>query len=603
MLKKLRWYIIGYIALLFLAGVLLFQMCTSTNQAAPAFVLETEFVGEYRLGESEWQQLEKNTRFSAFDDDLVLRGRFKDQLPLCVSFYLNHIGVTVSVNGEEVFCSGRTGDDVPEMMCGSYWSSWFSEELSEDDEIEIRLHNPHQYGNAGAYNQFLKSLHFGGDKTLQEHLNQESLPYQIAGIFILVVSVALLGMALGYLAHRIPSGSLLWSMGILSLFMGGYILMDTVDICFHSNLIVFNTCVRQCCIMFGSLELTDCIRKTLTEGRRKIAEYLMLGQGTVTGILFLLSIVGVVAFYDTGPYWAVIQGGIIFVLFGLCVLEYRQHTKTDRVLLDSYIILLVAGLFELVNARIGFGIGGIALKVVFILLFVFQLVRAVKMIAVNHQASIKAKRLEEELKNSRIVLAMSQIQPHFMYNALAAIRSLCVEDSRKAVEAIDKFSGYLRGSLETMDKKQCISFQKEMEFVDNYLYLEQQRFENKIKVEKEIKAENFMLPPMSVQPIVENAIRHGIRKKRTAGSVAIKSFEDEKGYIVIIADDGVGFDVTGQKDDGKVHVGLQNVEKRLQLMCNGSLEVESVPGQGTTVTIRIPKNVKKNGREKGQKER
>lgn len=319
------------------------------------------------------------------------------------------------------------------MICGSYWSGWSSEEIETGDETQIRLHNPHKYGNAGAYNEFLDSLYFGGGTALQKQLHQMSMPYQITGMFIMVVSVALLGMALGYLVQRISSGSLLWSMGLF-------------------------------CIIFGSLELANCIRKILTGKRRKIAGYFVAMQATVNGILVLLSLIDIIDVYDISLYWAISQGIVFLAMFGLCVLEYLRGIKEERILSVSCMILIFAVLFELVNARVNFCTSGIIVKVIFTVLFLFHLVSAVNLVVVNHEAAIKAKKLESELTDSRIVLAMSQIQPHFIYNALGAIRSLCVEDSRTAVEAIDRFSGYLRGSFEAMDKKQCIPFHKEIIF-------------------------------------------------------------------------------------------------------------------------------------------
>ena len=89
--------------------------------------------------------------------------------------------------------------------------------------------------------------------------------------------------------------------------------------------------------------------------------------------------------------------------------------------------------------------------------------------------------------------------------------------------------------------------------------------------------------------MVENAVRHGIRKKKNGGTIVIKSFAMEEEYLVTVEDDGVGFDASVPEKDGKVHVGLENVKKRLNLMCQGTLEVESNLGQGTKVTLHIPK--------------
>ena len=123
-----------------------------------SFVIETSFVSEYCLGDSEWKPLEENIRLSAFDGDLVLRGQFLDRLPMYVSFYLDHIGIDISVNGELFFDAGRITDTLAETDCGSYWTSWLCTATGEEDEVEIRLHNPHSYGNANAYQEFLDSV-------------------------------------------------------------------------------------------------------------------------------------------------------------------------------------------------------------------------------------------------------------------------------------------------------------------------------------------------------------------------------------------------------------------------------------------------------------
>ena len=202
---------------------------------------------------------------------------------------------------------------------------------------------------------------------------------------------------------------------------------------------------------------------------------------------------------------------------------------------------------------------------------------------------MKAKEMEMELKESHIAMAFSQIKPHFIYNVLSVIRSLCAENTGKAIETIDHFSGYLRNSLESIDKRQCVAFSQEMKFVDNYIFLEQQRFEDRIIVKKNIECDTFMIPPMTIQPIVENAVRHGIRKKNGVGTIKINCSVTDKEYCITICDDGVGFDKDVSLTSERKHIGLKNVEHRLALMCKGRIEVESVIGQGTTVYIFIPR--------------
>ncbi|MBQ2258206.1 MAG: hypothetical protein II247_05990, partial [Lachnospiraceae bacterium] len=348
-MKKIKWNVMGYIILLMIAGALLYHMCQNSMQAAMSFVIGVDFAGEYRQGDSDWKPLDADTRLSAFDGDVILRGQFTEPLPGAISYYMNHIGVTITINGEEVSCSGRVSDEVPAEMCGTYWNSCLYEKETPVEEIEIRLHNPHHYGNANAFNQFLDSLHFGGGEALSKHLNAESLPYQVAGSFILLVSIALLGTALGYLAQRLPSAELLWNVGLLSLFMGIYILMDTVDIEFRSREIIFNTGVRQLCIMFAALQLVVILRKFLTGKRKKTADIMLVLLGVADGILLLCALADFITLYDTGIYWAVAQGLVSVVMLALSFCEYRTCSKRKKVFPVSCMALLACVIMELVD--------------------------------------------------------------------------------------------------------------------------------------------------------------------------------------------------------------------------------------------------------------
>lgn len=585
-MKKLHLHMIGYLALLILAGALLYHMCHTTKQAMPSFVIDTKFVGEYSLGGGEWRTLEQSTKLSGFGGDLVLRGQFDETYPMYVSFYLNHIGVTISVNGEEVFQSGRTDNDIPEMMCVKGWASWLYEEADPEDEVEIHLHNPHSYGNTGAYHQFLDSLCLGSGMALEDHVESLGMPYRIASFFIIVISIALAGVAISYFLQGISSARLLLGTGLLSLFMGGYIMLDAVDIEFHSNVIVFNTCLCQYCIMFAALALVYCIRQTLTEKRRKIAGILAVISEIQVGIFILFSLLGMIDIYDTGLFWAVVQGSVFLVLIGLCVQEFRLGEKDNRILSVSYIILMSAAVLELVNAGMNFWTGGIVVKIVFGLMLVFQLVRAVKVVAVNHLASRKAKELEEELRNSRIVLAMSQIKTHFIFNVLTAISGMCEYDPKKADETLVRFSRYLRSNIDVMDTDELEMFSKSLEHLEDYVALEQIRFGEKLQFVKNLEITEFKIPPLVLQPVVENSIKHGLLPKSSGGIIELHTWKNGENIMITVTDDGVGFDMENERC--KESVGIRNVCFRLEQMIHGRMDMESSPGKGTKVTIIIP---------------
>ena len=200
----------------------------------------------------------------------------------------------------------------------------------------------------------------------------------------------------------------------------------------------------------------------------------------------------------------------------------------------------------------------------------------------------KINRLESELIDSKISILLSQIRPHFLYNSLIAIRELCLVDPKTASETVDEFSSYLRGNLDSLSISTPIPFEKELKHVKTYLSLEKKRFEERLNIEYDITTQNFLIPALTLQLIVENAVRHGITKREDGGTVSIKTEEDETGVTITVTDDGVGFDSSEQHESPR-HVGIKNAENRLAAMCNGTLEINSEPDIGTTAIIKIPK--------------
>jgi hypothetical protein len=193
----------------------------------------------------------------------------------------------------------------------------------------------------------------------------------------------------------------------------------------------------------------------------------------------------------------------------------------------------------------------------------------------------------------RVQLMLSQIKPHFLYNTLGAIEELCDSDPATAKEAVIKFSEYLRGNMSALSAAGLIPFEQELSHSMLYLELEQYRFEDALKVIYDIRSTDFGIPALTLEPIVENAVRHGIRSKPGGrGTVVISSLQTPDGYEVNVQDDGPGFVPGVLPDDGRNHVGIQNVRERLRSVCGGELLIRSEQGLGTSVTIRIPEQEK-----------
>ena len=215
-----------------------------------------------------------------------------------------------------------------------------------------------------------------------------------------------------------------------------------------------------------------------------------------------------------------------------------------------------------------------------------------------YSAALKAAELDKELTAANTAIMISQIQPHFLYNALNTIKILIKRNPQKAEKAVVAFSKYLRGNMDSISQKTPIPFKTELEHIKNYCDIELMRFEDKLKIVYDTEYTNFYVPALSVQPIVENAIKHGVTKKAEGGQVTISSFEKDGFDCVVIKDDGVGFDMgAGFENTGSQssHIGIKNVSGRLKTMMNAQLIIESVIGEGTTVTIKIPKGEKDEG--------
>jgi sensor histidine kinase YesM len=204
--------------------------------------------------------------------------------------------------------------------------------------------------------------------------------------------------------------------------------------------------------------------------------------------------------------------------------------------------------------------------------------------AARERAALK----DKELAETRLATVASQIRPHFLFNTLDGIYYLVAEDPKRAQQAIDEFSAYLRANLESLEQTSAVPIEKELSHVRTYLELEKMSMEDLLEFEIDQRASGFRVPVLSVQTLAENAVKHGVGKKQGGGRVAVSTQEEQDCYLVVVADNGVGFDVASVGGEG--HVGLENTRTRLEALCGGSLIVESATGEGATVTMRIPKD-------------
>ena len=312
------------------------------------------------------------------------------------------------------------------------------------------------------------------------------------------------------------------------------------------------------------------------------ASYIVLGVAIVLSVVALFNDMYFVIdenniYHRQGMYWLSQILGIVSMLInaGVIIKHRKFLNRMELFALSTYIVFPVVAVIIQMSVY-GFVSVYIASTLSIVIIYVGMQVQ-------------QAQANELALSKSRMAIMLSQIHPHFLYNTLVSISELCDIEPAQAKEMTLAFSRYLRGNMDSLGQVDPIPFEKELEHVKNYLLIEKKRFEERLAVKFDIKSCNFTIPALTLQPIVENAIRHGVTKRQRGGTVTISTEEAADCWYVKVADDGVGFDPEKPKADNRSHIGIENVRGRLRTTCGGSLKIDSTPGAGTAVTITIPK--------------
>ncbi len=209
----------------------------------------------------------------------------------------------------------------------------------------------------------------------------------------------------------------------------------------------------------------------------------------------------------------------------------------------------------------------------------------------------KSAKLSEELLQYRVSIAKSQIKPHFIFNTLTSIQTLIKIDQDEAYRLVSMFAKYLRVNMTSFEKNELIPFDEEVRHIRTYVEIEKVRFgSERVSVVYDLREVDFLIPALSIQPIVENAIKHGICKKKGGGVVTLRSYAREKETIIEVIDTGVGFDVKEIEERAGEQggsIGIANVRFRLGTLVHAQVVVKSIIGKGSSVKIVIPKELRK----------
>ena len=285
--------------------------------------------------------------------------------------------------------------------------------------------------------------------------------------------------------------------------------------------------------------------------------------------------------YERGPWYPIllVPPALILAmnLWGLL----RRWNKLDRKQRTALLIYLVVPLLCTVIQMLFYGLLTIALGTVVSALVMF-------LVLLSDQQEIFVRQTEENARKE-FDIRILQMRPHFIYNALASIYYITQGNQKQGLKVILDFTIYLRKVFNSVTKREPIPFEEELEHTRAYLAVEQARFEDKLNVVFDTPQTDFRLPPLTLQPIVENAVKHGMDPEIDRLTVTVRTRRVEGGSEIIVEDDGADFHPPDDMEEG---VGLTSSRIRLERMCGGTLNIAPRKGGGVVATLRIPETSK-----------
>ena len=600
---KHSFIIISVILFLVLSCSLVIDAARNNSQAEWAIVPDIRLIGEYKIADGEWKDIVEGEHIPATKGDVMLRGVLEICDPETNDFYgkltkgslmyftFNHINLALTENEEITVVYDIENPVIGEDACG--YNSMVIEYNGEDGYFEGIIRNYHSFGNEGAVDEFLSSMKLYASDYSEKTALRSGKTERLVAIMILISGLLVLGLAIfSFLLDKSSFKNYLFS-GLLILSAGLFFLFTSKAIYLWFDFLIVNTMLKGLSAMAYLLFAFVLVKDLFIGKTEKAANMVTLLYGVFTSSLIAVSLFSGIYFYNLLGVWTV--GAVVFlaVFMVMLLLSLKGASRKVKIKLLFAIIGILVVWLDILAVYFGLWRTGFASKIYFLIGFIISAVVFLSIVPKNIKVAEKAERLEKEkitldaeLARSRISTLMSQIHPHFIYNTLGSIEQLCELDPPKAAKLVNDFSKYLRGNFGEIDNTRLIRVSKELEHTEYYIGIEKVRFPD-IEFITEMSCCDFSVPALTIQPIVENAVKHGILKREAGGTVRVRIYETDSSYFITVKDNGVGFDVSELKDDN--HIGLRNIRSRLEAMCGGFLHIESILGVGTKITVEIPK--------------
>ena len=281
--------------------------------------------------------------------------------------------------------------------------------------------------------------------------------------------------------------------------------------------------------------------------------------------------------YFRGSLFALLISPLDIIMFLNIAATIRRREKLSR----QYFVALLVYLIPMTAALLVHMFYSVEIVIVFCMAL-FALLMYGLIISDNVRQNL---RYQREIANQRAGIMVLQMRPHFIYNTMMGIYYLCDQDPQKAKQVTLDFTTYLRKNFTAIASEDTIPFAEELEHTRAYLAVEQAQFEDSLFVEFDTPHTLFRVPPLTLQPIVENAVKHGLRASNAPIHISVTTRQTDTANEIVVEDDGPGF---GAVDNNDPHIALENIRQRLSMMCAGTLTITPREGGGTSVRVTIP---------------
>ena len=600
---KQKFIFASVILFVVLSSILVINAVLNNSQAQWAIIPDIKFVGEYKIGNGEWQPVIEGEHIPATKGDVKLKGVLEIVDPetkepfgtvekgSLMLFSFNHINLAVTENNQTVHVCDTENPIAGEDMCG--YTSMVIESVGEDGYFEATICNYHRFGNETAVDELLSSMKLYASDYSEKIALRSGQNERLIAIMIILAAFIVLGIAFFSAPLYSSMFSTMLFGGLLILSAGIYFLVTSKAFYFWYDTVIVNTMSTGLSAMAYILFALILMKKLFSEKMKNVAFVITIVYGVFLSVIIAVAIFSKIYFYDLIGVWTIGAAVVSVLYIILALLSVKKATSKVKLILLFATLGLIVFLADIAATYLALWQTAFASKIIFLIGFVIAVVEFLFIVPKNLKAAEMAKQLEKEkikldaeLAQSRISTLMSQIHPHFIYNTLGSIEQLCELDPPKAAKLVNDFSKYLRGNFSELDNPKLIRVSKELKHTEYYTSIEKVRFPD-IEFVAEMNCSDFCIPALTIQPIVENAIKHGILKREEGGKVKVRIYETDSSYCVTVKDNGVGFDIVELEQSN--HIGLRNIKSRLEAMCGGTLYIESIIGVGTKITVEIPK--------------